>query len=175
VIPYVDSRLRAWVSFRVVSRRYYAYRTVLGDLRSEETARATGTAPGASRTRALTWPEEDREPLEVELVVRYLPEPMTQIALLAYAGVSTLDELADLQGPPHPMHIPQLEAALGVCRRTVYNRLDSLHARILDALNEPKLDDLVQHIARQAALDTLGALAQNTRHSAKVGKAAAAA
>lgn len=180
MITYVDGRLRAWVSWRLVARPraggagYYAYRTVLGDLRKEDTGHSGSVSPGGSRTEGMRW-IDDREPLEVELVIRHLPDPVSEVALLAYVGVRTLAEVDRIDGRAQPFSVPQLESALGVCRRTVYNRFDSLHARVLDALNEPRLDRMVEHLARKAALDTLAALAQNARQSARVGKAASQA
>jgi hypothetical protein len=180
MIPYVDTRLRGWVSWRLVARPragsagYYAYRTILGDLRKEESGRISAVSPGGSRTERLRW-IDDREPLEIELVVRHLPEAAIEFALLAYLGVSTLAEIDSIEGPPRPLAIPQLESKLGICRRTVYSRLDTLHARMLDALNEPRLDRLIEHVARKAALDKVAALAQNRPQSARVGKAASPA
>lgn len=194
MIPYIDTRMRAWASWRTIVRPkagqggYYTYRTVLGDLRAESSGQPSTTRAPGSRTRAITRDVEDREPLEVELVVRYLPDDASRLTLLLYVGVPTLEGLAgvkrvdaagrpvcDVIERPRPYTIPQLEAALGVCRATVYNRIQALHGRILDALREPRLDDLVDHISRAAALDTLNALRQNPRHSAKVGSATAAA
>lgn len=194
MIPYVDTRMRAWASWRMIvtpkagQGGYYAFRTVLGDLRTESTGQPSTTRAPGSRTRAITRDGEDREPLEVELVVRYLPEDASRLTLLLYIGVPSLESLAgvtrvDAKGRPlhdtlerpRPFTIPQLESALGVCRATVYNRIQAVHGRILDALLEPRLDALVDRISRAAALDTLNALRQNPRHSAKVGISPAAA
>lgn len=180
MIPYVDTRIRAWVSWRTVAKPrtgaagYYVYRTVLGDLRAEGSVSTGAAAPG-SRTRAVTRDHEDREPLECELVVRHLPVAMAELLLLAYAGVRVLAELDTLPGPPRPFVTEQIMAALGICRATVYNRLHGVHIRLLDELIEPRLDGLVQHVMRDAALDTISALRQNTRHSAKVGTTTTAA
>lgn len=169
MIPYVDNRLRAWASWRLVCRGYYRYSTVLGDLRTEGSGRATTTAAPGSRTRAITRDWEDREPLECELILRHLPGPACTFVLLIYVGVHELCELERLAARPRPLDTEQLMGELSVSRATVYNRLHSVHSRILDALNEPRLDDLVAHVHAKSVLDTVTALRQNRPHSAKVG------
>lgn len=175
MIPYVDNRIRAWASWRLVCRGYYRYSTVLGDLRTEGSGRGTTSAAPGSRTQAITRDFADREPLECELVVRYLPDPACALLLLAYIGVHRLGEVEHLEGRPRPLTVEQLMGELQVSRATVYNRVHSVHSRILDALNEPRLDDLVAHVHAKSVLDTLGALRQNRPHSAKVGISPSAA
>jgi hypothetical protein len=186
VIAYIETRIRAWVSWRVVIKPrvgqagYYSFRTLLGDLRAEGST-AAGTAAPGSRTKAITGArvarllEEDREPLEVELVMRNLPAAMCTLALLSHVGVTNLGDLDVLDRRPEPYEVSQLEAVLMVSRATVYNRIHALHAVMLDQLNEPRLDGLIDHVMRIAALDILRALRQNRPHSAKVGIATAAA